>query len=57
MQSIFTNKNSSPTDADLFAALGVCFEHWQHFVDYTLQCYPNAVCEWNFSSEKYSRLF
>jgi hypothetical protein len=38
MQSIFTNKNSSPTDADLFAALGVCFEHWQHFVDYTLEC-------------------
>lgn len=57
MQSIFTNKNSSPTESDLKGALGNTLKQWQNFVDYTLECYPNAVCEWNFSSEKYGWSF
>ena len=57
MKSIFTDKNISPTNNDLKVALGDTFEQWQNFVDYTLESYPNALCEWNFSSEKYGWSF
>ena len=52
-KSIFTNKEKMPTAKDLANALGKTYELWQSVYDFTLQQYPKAKSEWNFSGEKY----
>jgi hypothetical protein len=53
MKSIFTDKNIKPVTESLKAALGETFEIWKDFVEFTYQNYPEAIEEWNFSSEKF----
>lgn len=53
MKSIFTFKNSKPTDEDLENALGNTYQIWKDIEDFTKIKYKNAICEWNFSSQKF----
>lgn len=53
MKSIFTFKNSKPTVEDLENALGNTYQIWKDIEDFTKNNYSNAICEWNFSSEKF----
>lgn len=57
MKSIFTDKAIQPTAVALKNALGTTFNSWQAIAEYTKERYPNAVEEWNFSSEKYGWSF
>ena len=53
MKSIFTSKNEIPTIDSLKIALGNTFELWKNFEEFTLENYPDAKVEWNFSGEKF----
>jgi hypothetical protein len=57
MKSIFTDKATIPTQKDLEIALGVTYNIWQHLSDFTKKQYPDAIEEWNFSSEKFGWSF
>ena len=57
MKSVFTEKATIPTEKDLEIALGVTYEIWQHLSDFTKKKYPDAIEEWNFSSEKFGWSF
>ncbi|WP_284653258.1 DUF3788 domain-containing protein [Flavobacterium terrisoli] len=57
MKSVFTDKNITPTNESLKEALGENFEIWEDFVDFTIQSYPGATQEWNFSGEKFGWSF
>jgi len=53
MKSIFINKNETPTTGSLKTALGNTFEMWESLERFTLENYPKAKTEWNFSGEKF----
>lgn len=53
MKSIFTDKNSKPTVADLENGLGNTYHIWKDIQNFTKSKYENAISEWNFSSEKF----
>lgn len=53
MKSIFTDKNAKPTNADLENGLGNAYKIWKDIEDFTKNKYENAICEWNFSGEKF----
>jgi len=53
MQSIFLDKNSTPTLPDLKRGLKTTYSIWKTIEDFTLKNYPGAVGEWSFSSEKF----
>ena len=57
MKSIFTNKSETPNEVQLQEALGKTYVHWQTFAKHTKKLYPEAVSEWNFSSEKFGWSF
>jgi hypothetical protein len=57
MKSILMDKAEQPTNNILEGALGNTFAIWTNLVKFTLECYPNAVCEWNYSSEKFGWSF
>ncbi|MDP1800958.1 MAG: DUF3788 family protein [Bacteroidota bacterium] len=53
MKSIFTDKNLKPTVEDLKKGLGKTYLIWKDLENFTKTNYPNAICEWSFSSEKF----
>ncbi|WP_291132201.1 DUF3788 family protein [Flavobacterium sp. UBA7682] len=53
MKSIFTNKSETPNEVQLQEALGKTYVYWQTFAEHTKKLYPKAICEWNFSNEKF----
>ncbi len=53
MKSIFTDKNTKPTDQDLKKVLGPSYNAWQHLAEFTHTSYKNAKEEWKYSGEKY----
>ena len=57
MKSIFTDKATIPTQKDLEIALGNTCNIWQYLSDFTKKQYPEAIEEWNFSSEKFGWSF
>lgn len=57
MSSIFMEKTQVPTDEELQKALGSTFSFWNAIREYTLQQYPKALEEWNFSGAKYGWSF
>lgn len=57
MKSVFTDKANIPTKNDLEIALGFTYNIWQHLSDFTKKKYPDAIEEWNFSSEKFGWSF
>jgi hypothetical protein len=57
MQSIFTDKEITPTEKDLRKALGSTFDLWQKLVDFTNQSYTAAKEKWSFSNAKYGWSF
>jgi len=57
MKSVFTDKATIPSEKDLEIALGVTYNIWQHLSDFTKKQYPDAIEEWNFSSEKFGWSF
>lgn len=57
MRSIFTDKSATPTLVQLQEALGNTYAFWQTFSEQTKKLYPEAICEWHFSSEKYGWSF
>lgn len=56
-KSIFSDKAKTPTAKDLTNALANTHDLWQAVCDLTLQQYPKAISEWNFSGEKYGWSF
>jgi hypothetical protein len=57
MKSVFTDKATIPTEKDLEIALGITCNIWQHLSGFTKKQYPDAIEEWNFSSEKFGWSF
>lgn len=57
MKSIFTDKHTEPNEKDLEIALGNTCNIWQYLRDFTKKKYPEAISEWNFSSEKFGWSF
>jgi len=57
MKSVFTDKTTIPNENDLEIALGITYNIWQHLSDFTKKQYPDAIEEWNFSSEKFGWSF
>jgi hypothetical protein len=57
MKSIFMDKAEPPTNNILQVTLGNTFAIWTNLVKFTLECYPNAVCEWNYSGAKFGWSF
>jgi hypothetical protein len=55
--SIFTNKESVPTDENLKDVLGSLYSNWLEIRNYALQKYPKAMEEWNFTGKKYGWTF
>lgn len=53
MKSIFTDKNLKPTVDDLENGMGNTYHIWKDIEDFTKSKYENAICEWNFSGEKF----
>lgn len=53
MKSIFTEKQTEPTETDLENVLGDTFSMWKELAAYTREMYPNALEKWHFSGEKY----
>ena len=53
MKSIFTNKNSKPTEEQLNDGIGVTANLWHELEAYTNSSYPEAKSAWHFSGEKY----
>lgn len=57
MESIFTDKKITPTEAQLKIALGETYDYWQTLSNYTLSLYPKAVTQWHYSGEKFGWSF
>jgi hypothetical protein len=57
MKSVFTDKATIPTEKDLEIALGNTCNIWRYLSDFTKKQYPEAIAEWNFSSEKFGWSF
>lgn len=53
MKSIFPDSIKTPTDDDLKSALSATYYLWHKLANYTLTLYPEAICGWHFSGEKY----
>lgn len=53
MKSIFTDKQTEPSAADLENALGNTYSLWKELAAYTKEMYPNAIEKWHFSGDKY----
>lgn len=57
MQSIFTDKAITPTEAQLKTALGETYVHWQTLANYTLSLHAEAKTVWHYSGEKFGWSF
>ena len=57
MKSIFTDKESIPTEAQLKTALGETHDYWQTLANITLSLYPKAITQWHYSGEKFGWSF
>lgn len=57
MKSVFEEKSKKPTGADLEQALGKTWKHWKTLETFTLEAYPSAKTEWNYSGAKYGWSF
>ena len=57
MKSIFTDKEITPTEAQLKTALGETYDHWQTLANHTISLYPEAVTQWHYSGEKFGWSF
>ena len=57
MSTIFMDKTKKPEDKDLQEVLGNHFSIWNDIRNFTLQSYPKAIEEWNFSGAKYGWSF
>jgi hypothetical protein len=53
MKSIFTDKNSKPTEEQLNDRIGVTSSLWHELEAFTKSSYPKASSAWHFSEEKY----
>lgn len=57
MKSIFIDKHTTPSDADLANALAGTYPLWQELAGFTNNLFPSAKNEWHFSGEKYGWSF
>lgn len=57
MKSIFIDKHTTPSDADLANALAGTYPLWQELAGFTKSLFPSAKNEWHFSGEKYGWSF
>ncbi|MEY2629909.1 MAG: hypothetical protein RLZZ469_805 [Bacteroidota bacterium] len=57
MKSIFTDKEITPTEAQVKTALGETYDHWQTLSHHTLSLYPKAETQWHYSGEKFGWSF
>lgn len=57
MSSIFTDKNTLPSQQDLKVALGPTFELWEALAAFVKTRYPAASEEWNFPGAKFGWSF
>lgn len=53
MKSVFTDKNFTPTDAELRRALGDTYSFWQDIEYYALTNNNGFSTEWKYSGEKF----
>jgi hypothetical protein len=53
VRSIFLDKDTEPTQAELKKALGETYSSWKKLEKTALKFKPDAVCAWNFAGEKY----
>ena len=53
MTSILTDKNSRPDETALKKVLGKTFSFWKDLESHTCSCLPSAICEWNYSGQKF----
>jgi len=53
MKSVFTDKNFTPTDAELRRALGDTYSFWQDIEYYALTHNNGFSTEWKYSGEKF----
>lgn len=53
MQSIFTDKQKMPTEADLQKALGGTYPYWQELSDFARGTGRVSSAKWHYSGEKY----
>ncbi|NOU19273.1 MAG: DUF3788 domain-containing protein [Bacteroidales bacterium] len=49
-KSIFTDKNTTPSNDDLKESLGDTYQLWQLIKDYIISKYPKGFEEWNYSN-------
>ncbi len=56
-KSVFTDKNTVPTNSDLRIALGDTFMLWHTLAEHVHLKYPEAMDEWSFSGDKYGWSF
>lgn len=55
--SVFTDKNKTPGDEDVKAALGKTWPLWQNIREYVHAQYPKATEEWKYPGDKYGWSF
>ncbi|NVO10784.1 MAG: DUF3788 family protein [Bacteroidales bacterium] len=53
-KSIFTDKNSTPSNDDLKESLGDTYQLWQLIKDYVISKYSKGIEEWNCSNYGWS---
>lgn len=53
-KSIFTDKNTTPSNDDLKESLGDTYQLWQLIKDYVISKYPKGLEEWNCSNYGWS---
>ena len=57
MTSAFTDKNQTPTNADLEEAIGNTFTRWQEMVSYAMAASVDLFGEWAYSGAKFGWSF
>ncbi len=53
MKSVFTDKKVIPDTLALKKALGKTFKFWEELEEFAKQLYPDAICDWNYSGNKF----
>lgn len=56
-KSIFTDKNTTPSNDELASSLGATNDLWKAIMDYVHLKYPKALDEWNYPGDKYGWSF
>jgi hypothetical protein len=56
-KSVFMNKGTIPTDAEVEQLLGENISHWNDIVDFVVMRYPKAIKEWCYAGKNYGWSF